>query len=65
MPLESGKSKNSFKKNVATEVNAGKPTKQAVAIAYAKQRGDEAQRQTKALLEGKHVSGRDRAKVRR
>jgi hypothetical protein len=40
MPLESGKSKSAFSHNVAAEKNAGKPTKQAVAIAYAKKRGD-------------------------
>jgi hypothetical protein len=34
MPLEHGKSKNAFKHNVSTEVRAGKPVKQAVAIAY-------------------------------
>ena len=39
MPLESGSSKAAFSKNVATEMNAGKPQKQAVAIAYSK-RGD-------------------------
>lgn len=40
MPLESGKSKAAFSRNVATEKNAGKPTAQAVAIAYSKKRGD-------------------------
>lgn len=40
MPLESGKSRAAFSKNVATEIDAGKPKKQALAIAYAKQRGD-------------------------
>lgn len=40
MPLESGKSKAAFSHNVATEMKAGKPQKQAVAIAYAKQRED-------------------------
>lgn len=40
MPLESGKSEAAFSHNVAAEKNAGKPTKQAVAIAYSKQRGD-------------------------
>jgi len=40
MPLESGTSKAAFSKNVATEMNAGKPQKQAVAIAYAKKRSD-------------------------
>jgi hypothetical protein len=34
MPLEKGKSKKSFKHNVETEIKAGKPPKQAVAIAY-------------------------------
>jgi hypothetical protein len=36
MPLITGKSPKSFSKNVATEIKAGKPQKQAVAIAYAK-----------------------------
>jgi hypothetical protein len=40
MPLESGKSNSAFSHNVAAEVKAGKPQKQAVAIAYAKKRGD-------------------------
>jgi hypothetical protein len=35
MPLIKSKSERAFKKNIATEVNAGKPVKQAVAIAYA------------------------------
>jgi hypothetical protein len=34
MPLVKSKSKEAFKKNVATEVKAGKPVKQSVAIAY-------------------------------
>ena len=34
MPLSKGKSKKAFSKNVATEMNAGKPQKQALAIAY-------------------------------
>ena len=34
MPLETGKSKAAFAHNVATEIKAGKPQKQAVAIAY-------------------------------
>ncbi|CAB4127643.1 hypothetical protein UFOVP94_32 [uncultured Caudovirales phage] len=35
MPLVKSKSKEAFKKNVATEVKAGRPIKQSVAIAYA------------------------------
>lgn len=40
MPLESGKSRAAFSHNVETEMKAGKPQRQAVAIAYAKRRGD-------------------------
>ena len=36
MPLEPCKSREAFSHNVATEMNAGKPQKQAVAIAYSK-----------------------------
>ena len=35
MPLMKSSSKQAFQKNVKTEVAAGKPPKQAVAIAYA------------------------------
>jgi hypothetical protein len=38
MPLSKGKSKAAFSKNVKTEMKAGKPQKQAVAIAYSVQR---------------------------
>lgn len=37
MPLQSGKSKAAFQHNVEVEIEAGKPQKQAVAIAYSKQ----------------------------
>jgi hypothetical protein len=42
MPLKSGKAAKTragFSSNVKTEMKAGKPQKQAVAIAYAKKRG--------------------------
>ena len=35
MPLQKGKSKAAFEHNIKTEIAAGKPPKQAVAIAYA------------------------------
>lgn len=34
MPLVKSKSKEAFSKNISAEVKAGKPVKQAVAIAY-------------------------------
>ena len=36
MPLKRGKSKEIISENIRTEMKAGKPQKQAVAIAYAK-----------------------------
>lgn len=41
MPLEKGSSREAFAKNVKTEVAAGKPQKQAVAIAYREAGEDE------------------------
>lgn len=38
MPLVKSSSKSAFRKNISTEVKAGKPVKQAVAIAYNTQR---------------------------
>ena len=38
MPLRKGRSKATLKANIRTEVKAGKPVKQAVAIAYSQQR---------------------------
>lgn len=36
MPLKSGKSKETIAKNIKTEIKAGKPQKQAIAIALSK-----------------------------
>ena len=38
MPLTKSTSKEAFKKNIRAEVKAGKPVKQAVAIAYSEKR---------------------------
>jgi hypothetical protein len=38
MPLVKSPSKTAFRKNIAAEVKAGKPVKQAAAIAYSVQR---------------------------
>lgn len=38
MPLKKSTSKKAFKDNIRAEVNAGKPIKQAVAIAYSEKR---------------------------
>lgn len=38
MPLKKSSSEAAFKKNIKTEVAAGKPVKQAVAIAYSVKR---------------------------
>jgi hypothetical protein len=44
MPLKKSKSEKAFKSNVKAEVKAGKPEKQAVAIAYAVKRDAEHKR---------------------
>ena len=38
MPLVKSTSKSAFRKNISAEVHAGKPVKQAVAIAYSVKR---------------------------
>jgi len=51
MPLEKGKSKEAFKKNIETEIKAGKPQKQAVAIAYATQAQKNSQTMFKSVVD--------------
>lgn len=50
MPLIKGKSEKDFKENIRTEVKAGKPVKQAVAIAY------DVQRRAQGKKDGGNVS---------
>jgi len=38
MPLRKSSSKKAFEQNLKTEIKAGKPTRQALAIAYSVQR---------------------------
>ena len=54
MPLMQGKSKKAFSKNVATEMDAGKPQKQSLAIAYNIKR-----KNSKKFAKGGLVSAKD------
>jgi hypothetical protein len=51
MPLIKSTKPEAFKKNIKTEVAAGKPVKQAVAIAYSEKR--EAANKSKPMKKGK------------
>lgn len=51
MPLKKSTSKAAFSKNVATEMHAGKPQKQAVVIAYSVQREAQKDGHGKSLYE--------------
>ena len=53
MPLIQGKSPKAFSKNVATEMNAGKPQKQSLAIAYSVKRSNA---KKKKMADGGEVS---------
>ena len=57
MPLIKGGSKEAISKNIATEVNAGKPQKQAVAIAY-----NTARKYSRVAIESAHKMKRGEKK---
>lgn len=44
MPLKKSPSKEAFRANVKAEIKAGKPPKQAIAIAYSVKRGSAAKK---------------------
>lgn len=54
MPLTKSKSEKAFKHNIREEINAGKPTKQAVAIAFSVKRRTKDGSHDKALSKAKH-----------
>ena len=47
MPLKKSTSPKAFEKNIKTEIKAGKPVKQAVAIAYSEKREAEKSKKSK------------------
>jgi hypothetical protein len=47
MPLKKSTSPKAFKENIKTEIKAGKPVKQAVAIAYAEKNAASKSKKTK------------------
>jgi len=51
MPLSSSPSNKARSANIATEIAAGRPTKQAVAIGYSKQRENRKNARGKVTLE--------------
>ena len=59
MPLSHGKGKEAFEENIKKEIEAGKPQKQAVAIAYAqRRRGDEDRADYRYINMGEEKSDR-------
>lgn len=57
MPLVKGTSKKAFSENVKTEMHAGKPQKQAVAIAYSVKRAAQSKKKTGGKAKKHHIAG--------
>ena len=60
MPLQKSKSKAAFSSNVKEEIGAGKPQKQAVAIAYSEKRAAGGKDAAKEVT--KRLNARDKGK---
>ena len=60
MPLQKSKSKAAFSSNVKAEIGAGKPQKQAVAIAYSENRAAGGKDAAKEVM--KRLNDRDKGK---
>lgn len=60
MPLKSGSSRKAMSDNIRTEMDAGKPQKQAIAIAYS-----QARRSKKTKKRKKHGRHSDRHRPKR
>jgi hypothetical protein len=60
MPLIKGKSKGAFEHNVKAEIAAGKPPKQAVAIAYSEKREASKDPKKEPMHHSKHSADRSK-----
>ena len=58
MPLKNGSSKETLSKNIATERNAGKPERQAVAIAESVKRKSESKESNHEYLSHGKLNGK-------
>ena len=63
MPLVKSASKEAFRKNVKAEMAAGKPQKQAVAIAYSTQRAASSTQGLRAALNQRQKARNDRLRL--